>query len=160
MKNAETFETGCCPRFNPEPWDNKEITFKDKLFLKDHVNSLFHIPLNFGAVMERGVKKIEEAHAVASEQLVLSDETSLWGADVYIAVDKEVPKAHMEKISGTFLTKVFEGPYKNMGKNVEEMKTYVKSKGKESKKLYFYYTYCPKCAEAYGKNYTVILAQV
>ncbi|MBI2280680.1 MAG: hypothetical protein HYU68_08330 [Bacteroidetes bacterium] len=160
MKNPETFETGCCPRFNPKSWDNKEITFKDKLFLKDHVNSLFHIPLNFGAVMERGIKKIEAAHAVASEQLVLSDETSLWGADVYIAVDKEVPKAHMEKISGTFLTKVFEGSYRNMGKNVEEMKTYVKSKGKDVKKLYFYYTYCPKCAEAYGKNYTVILAQV
>lgn len=160
MENSETFETGCCPRFNPEQWENKEIEFKDKLFLKDHVNSLFHIPLNFGAVMERGVKKIEEAHAEAKEQLVLSDETSLWGADVYIAVDKEVPKAHMEKISGTFLTKVFEGPYKNMGKNVEEMKVYVNSKGKDVKKLYFYYTYCPKCAKAYGKNYTVILAQV
>lgn len=160
MKYSETIETGCCPRFNPAPWDNKEITFKDKLFFKDHVNSLFHIPLNFGAVMERGVKKIEAAHAMASEQLVLSDENSLWGADVYIAVDKEVPQAQMEKISGTFLTKVFEGPYKNMGKNVEEMEAYVKSKGKEVKKLYFYYTYCPKCAEAYGKNYTVILAQV
>ena len=160
MKNSETFETGCCLRFKTELWDNKEIKFKDKLFLKDHVNSLFHIPLNFGSVMERDIKKIEGAHAVSSEQLVLTDETSLWGTDVYIAVDKEVPQAQMEKISGTFLTKVFEGPYKNMGKNVDEIKAYVKSKGKELKKLYFYYTYCPKCAKAYGKNYTVILAQV
>jgi hypothetical protein len=27
-------------------------------------------------------------------------------------------------------------------------------------KLYFYYTMCPKCAKAYGQNYTVILAKV
>jgi len=24
----------------------------------------------------------------------------------------------------------------------------------------FYYTTCPKCAEAYGKNYVVLLAEV
>ena len=37
----------------------------------------------------------------------------------------------MKKISGTFLTKVFEGPYTKMGKYVEEMESYVKSKNKE-----------------------------
>jgi len=26
--------------------------------------------------------------------------------------------------------------------------------------MYFFYTTCPKCAEFYGKNYTVILAKV
>jgi len=40
------------------------------------------------------------------------------------------------------------------------MKGYVTSKGKELKKMYFFYTTCPKCAEFYGKNYTVVLAQV
>lgn len=160
MNGSETFETGCCPRFNPEPWQEKEITFDNKLFLKDHVTSVFHIPLNYGKVMERDITKIEKAGAKSKEQLVLTDENSLWGADVYFAVEKEVPQADMEKISGTFLTKVFEGSYNDMGKYIDEMKTYVKSKGKEIKKLYFYYTYCPKCAKAYGKNYIVILAQV
>ena len=28
------------------------------------------------------------------------------------------------------------------------------------KKMFFYYTTCPKCAKAYGKNYVVLLAQV
>ena len=51
-------ETGCCPRFNPEPWDEKEVTFQDKLFIKDHVISFFHIPLNFGKVMTRNLEKI------------------------------------------------------------------------------------------------------
>jgi hypothetical protein len=160
METSENFETGCCPRFKPELWQDKEIIFKEKLFLKDHVTSIFHMPLNFGKVMERDMAKIEKAHAQAKEELVLSDEKSSWGADVYIAVDKEVPEADMEKISGTFLTKVYEGPYKDMGKFVEQMKVYVQSKNKEIKKLYFYYTYCPNCAKAYGKNFIVILAQV
>jgi len=66
----------------------------------------------------------------------------------------------MASISGTFLTKVFEGPYQNVGKWVEEMKGYVKGKGKNLKKMYFSYTTCPNCAKAYGKNYVVLFAQV
>ena len=153
-------ETGCCPRFNPEPWDEKEVTWQNKLFIKDHVRSFLHIPLNFGQVMVKNMEMIEAAGALAPQPLMLSDEKSLWGADVYIAVGKEVPGAEMEGISGTFLTKVFEGPYKNAGKWMKEMKAYVKSKGREFEKMYFFYTTCPKCAEVYGKNYTVILAKV
>jgi len=66
----------------------------------------------------------------------------------------------MAKLSGKFLTKVFEGPYQNAGKWAVEMKDYVASKGKELKKLYFSYTTCPKCAKAYGKNYVVLFAQI
>lgn len=159
-KLYEKSETGCCLRFNPEPWNEREITLKDKLFLKDHVKSFFHIPLNFGKVMVKNMEKIHSANALSPEPLMLSDEKSLWGSDIYIAVNKEVPGARMEKISGTFLAKVFEGHYKNAGKWAEEMKGYVKSKGKELKKMYFFYTTCPRCAEFYGKNYTVILAMI
>jgi len=92
--------------------------------------------------------------------VLLSDEKSLWGADIYIAVAKDVPGAEMAKISGTFLTKVFEGPYKNMGQWIKQMKAWLESRAKEMKKVYFFYTTCPKCAKYYGKNYVVILAQV
>ena len=37
----ETNETGCCPRFNPEAWDEKEVTWTEKLFVKDKVRSFF-----------------------------------------------------------------------------------------------------------------------
>ena len=153
-------ETGCCPRFDPNPWDEKEVSFKDRLFLKDRVMSLFHIPLNFGQVMKRDMEKIQKAGALAPKPLMLSDSSSLWGTDVYIAVDKEVPGTNMEKMSGTFLTKVFEGEYKNMGKWTREMKGFVASKGKSMKNMYFFYTTCPACAKYYGNNYTVILAEV
>ncbi len=159
-KLYEDSETGCCPRFNPEPWENKEIVWKDKLFLKDRVRSFFHIPLNFGQVMVKNVEKIKNADALPPEPLMLSDENSLFGADIYIHTSKAVPDSEMTKVSGTFLTKVFEGGYNNMGKWVKEMKDYVKSKGKEMKKMYFFYTTCPGCAKHYGKNYVVILAEV
>jgi len=153
-------ETGCCKRFDPGPWDGKEIKWENKLFLRDHVRSVLHIPLNFGKVMVTNMEKIAQAGALAPEPVMLSDEKSLWGADVYIAVCKDVPGAQMTKISGTFLSKVFEGSYKDMGKWIEEMEVYAKSKSKEVKKMYFFYTTCPACAKIYGKNYTVLLAEI
>lgn len=66
----------------------------------------------------------------------------------------------MTTISGMFLTKVFEGPYKNVGEWMKEMREYVLQKDKELKMMYAYYTTCPKCAKKYGKNYVVLLAQV
>jgi hypothetical protein len=91
---------------------------------------------------------------------MLSDENSLWGADAYIAVSKDVPDSEMARISGTFLTKVFEGPYKDAGKWAKAMTEYVKEKSRQMEKMYFFYTTCPRCAKVYGKNYTVLLAKV
>ncbi|MFH1785926.1 MAG: hydrolase [Candidatus Micrarchaeota archaeon] len=158
-KLYEESETGCCNRFNSTPWNEKEIKWKNKLFIKDHVMSFFHIPLNFGQVIVKNIEKIKSADALG-EQLMLSDENSLFGSDIYIAVNKEIPGAKMEKISGTFLTKVFEGSYQNMGRWVSEMEEYTKSKKKKMSKMYFFYTMCPSCAKHYGQNYTVILAKV
>jgi hypothetical protein len=150
----------CCPRFNPEPWDEKTIVWKDKKFLQDRVTSLFHIPLNYGAVMTRSTRAVEAAGATTATRIILTDENSLWGADVYIETSKDIPDARMATLSGTFLSKVFEGPYKNMRTWINAMNAYVTAQGKQPRKLYFYYTTCPKCAKKYGKNYVVILAEV
>ncbi len=107
-KLYEEAETGCCPRFNPEPWDEKEITLQDRMFLKDRARSIFHIPLNFGGVMTK----------------------------------------NMEKISGTFLSKVFEGPYKDAGKWAKGMQEFIRSKGKDIKKMYFFYILIGTWADA------------
>jgi len=160
MDKVHDSETGCCPRFDREPWDEKEVKFDDKLFVKDHVRSFFHIPLNFSKVMARNMKKISSAGAMPPLPLMLSDEKSLWGADVYIAVAKEVPNTKMVRLSGTFLTKVFEGSYRDIRKWVSQMTQYVGSKKRRIEKMYFFYTTCPKCAAHYGKNYVVILAKV
>ncbi|MBT3377372.1 MAG: hypothetical protein HN742_06035 [Lentisphaerae bacterium] len=150
----------CCPPFDPEPWDEKELMWENRRFVKDRVISCFHIPLNFGAVMKRSIGLIEAAEAGPENMVVLADENSLWGADVYIEAIKDVPGARMATISGTFLAKVFEGPYRNMRKWIEEMKAFVEAGERTLGKMYFFYTTCPKCAKKYGKNYVVILAQV
>lgn len=150
----------CCPRFDPAPWDGQEHRWQERLFVKDRVRSVLSIPLNFGRVMTRNLRAIEAAGAGAESPLVLSDETSRWGADVYIAVSREVPGAEMATISGTFLSKAFEGSYKEMGAWIEEMKAHVEREGRRLQKLYFFYTTCPRCVKKYGENYVVILAQV
>lgn len=160
MTNKTNKSTGCCEPFNPQPWQNKEIVWKDKIFLKDHLTSFFHIPLNMGKKIIKNMELIEKAKAKAPQQLMLTDEQSPWGADIYIDVSRNVPGAQMAKLSGIFLTKVFEGPYQNVGKWAQEMKEYVDNKGRKLKKLYFSYTTCPKCAKVYGKNYVVLLAQI
>ncbi|MFA6035524.1 MAG: hydrolase [Candidatus Micrarchaeia archaeon] len=153
-------ETGCCPRFEPAPWDEKVVTFKNRLFLRDRVLSVFHIPLNFGSVMKRNMEKIVGAGALADAPLMLCDNDSLFGTDIYIAVSKEVPGAKMERMSGIFLSKVFEGGYEKFGKWMKEMGEFVQSRGKKLEKMFVFYTTCPACAKAYGRNYVVLLARV
>lgn len=156
----EKSATGCCPRFDPEPWDEKEIAIEDRLFLRDHVRTIFHIPVNFGRVMTRSAKKIREAQAEAPEPLLLCEDKSPWRTEVNIAVSRDVPDAELVRISGKFLAKAFEGPYRNIPKWIRAMQDFVKSRGKAIKKLYFYYTTCPRCAKVYGKNFVVILAEI
>lgn len=156
----ETAAKPCCERFDPATWEDRELTWNEKLFVKDRVRSFLHIPLNFGAVVRRNMALIEAAGAQEEPALMLSDENSPWGADLYIAVTKPVPSATPASLSGTFLSKVFEGPYQNVGRWMGEMHAHVAGKGRSLRKLYCYYTTCPKCAKTYGKNYVVLLAQV
>lgn len=149
----------CCPKFDPTPWQERWITLDGKLFVKDRVRSFLHIPLNFGGVMVRNMAKIQQADAEQPNMLLLSDENSLWGADVFLEVAKVVPGMQMASIAGTFLAQVYEGPYRDISKWVADMKRRVAAKGKTLQKLYFYYTTCPKCAKKYGKNYVVLFAQ-
>jgi len=160
MSNQPTKLTGCCEPFYPKPWQDKEITWKNKIFVKDHLTSFMHVPLNMSQKVTKNIELIERANAKAPQQLMLTDEKSLWGANIYIDVSKQVPGTQMATLSGTFLTKVFKGPFKNAGKWAQEMKKYVDSKGKQLIKLYFSYTTCPKCAKVYGKNYVILLAQI
>ena len=62
-------------------------------------------------------------------------------------------------MSGDYLTKVFEGPYKDAQKWEKEMKEIASARGKKVKKTYFFYTTCPQCAKYYGKNYMVAVSE-
>ena len=161
MKIPYPSETGCCTRFDPTPWDEKEHTWQQKLFIKDRVYSFLHIPLNFGKVVVRNMEKIDQAQAYTPKPPVfLCDEISPWKTELFIEISKNIPGAQTASISGTFLTKVFEGPFKQAPQWYKQMAEFVKSRGKEAQKIYAYYTTCPKCAKHYGKNYVVLAAKI
>jgi hypothetical protein len=152
--------TGCCPPFDPETFHEKEITWKNKLFVKERVHSIFHIPLDMGHQVAKAMRLIEESHAVAAQGLMLGDELSPWKSDLYIDVTKPVAGADMVSISGTFLTRVYEGAFRDAPQWAEDMREYCVARGRLPRKIYFGYTTCPRCAKAYGKNYVVLLADV
>jgi hypothetical protein len=153
-------DTSCCPEFDPKKWKKKKVTWRGKLFIKDKVFSFFHIPLNFGSVVKKNIKKLEDANATPKAVMILSDEKSPFYSNIYINTKKAIPKAKDVKVTGTFMTRVFEGPYKNMKQYIKEMEEYVKLQKKELKQMYFYYPACPKCSKKYGKNYVVLFAEI
>lgn len=158
MSSNENVE--CCPEFNPAPWDDKIVEWDNKKFIKDHVCTLFYMPMNFGKVMKRLSTKIDNAGACVTDWMCLSDHTSKWNMDVYLEVDKEVADAENTTISGKMFTKVYEGPFKDTGKWHKDFESILKTKNFTAKKIYMWYTTCPKCAKKYGKNYTVFVAQI
>jgi hypothetical protein len=157
-------ERQCCPRFDPDPWQDKEITWENKLFVKDTVVQFMHMPLprQLGKAVGSMWKKIEEAGATpdTDDFLMLAAESSPWKGEVYISVTKEVPNAENVRLSGTYITKVFDGPYNAVPKWIREIDQHASHRGKAVKKYYFYYTTCPKCARIYGHNYVVAFAEV
>lgn len=160
MENIYNAETGCCPRFDPTGWDESEQTWT-KNFATDNIKAFLHIPLDFGKVAMRVWQKILESKACTeTPPLFLCNDTSPWKTQLMIETAKDVPDANMTTISGTFLTKVFDGPFKDAPKWYKQMEQYVQSKGKQAEIIYAYYTTCPKCAKHYGHNYTVLLAKV
>lgn len=150
----------CCPKFDPEPWDGKVLEWKNKRFIKDKVFTFVYIPMNFGAVITRMMKKVEGSGAKTDRNLSLSDHTSKWNMDIYVAVDKEVEGADNVLLSGKYLSKAYEGDFKETAKWGEDFKNYAKEKGFDIRKWFMWYTTCPKCAKKYGKNYVVTIAEV
>ena len=164
--NSQTYEKEvrrsdeCCPRFDPGLWDEREVVWSDKLFLREKVRSFLHMPLNMGAAFRRGFGRLERAGAMPVHPIWLSDERSSWGADLLIEMDREIDGADAVRLSGTFLCKVFDGPFRNVGQWIGEMNQFTDSRGRKVEKLFFYYTTCPKCAKKYGHNYVVLVAKV
>ena len=154
--DASDNPTGCCPRFNPALWEDQQLHFENKLFVRATTRSVFHIPINMGRVFPRTMAAIEGADAQDMKQvLVLSRDLSTWRAEHLFAVTKNVPDHEMVRLSGNFQAKVFEGPYREAPHWYEELRTLGSNTPDSDPDIYFFYTTCPKCAKRYAKNYVV-----
>ncbi len=150
----------CCPEFDPAPWDEKLHEWTGKKFIKDSVLTLFYMPINFGSVMRRLHRKVEQQQAENPDWMGLADHTSKWNMDIYLAVNKEITDEKNTTLSGKFASKVYEGPYKETGNWNKDFQAWCSHKGLTPEKYYMWYTTCPKCAKKYGKNYVVIVAKL
>jgi len=152
----------CCPLFEPKRWDNKTHVWNNKLFLQDEVIQCMHIPLNMGGVVKRMFKKIQDADASldVKDFLMLCYDPSPWKSEIYMTVTKNVPGGKMATLSGTYRSKVFDGPYSGVPNWIKEMDAVLKEKGEKALKYYFHFAYCPKCMKKFGHNYCVAFAQV
>jgi hypothetical protein len=159
---TRTFETvePCCPPFDPEPWQDAEITWDKKKFLKDEVPCVVYVPITMSKHMAADREKIAAAGATSKDSLVVSDALSPWRMELLLSVDKDIPGSEMAEVSGTFLTHVFDGPYRDMPRWEHHMRMLAGARALPIEKLYFAYTTCPKCAEKYGHNYVIGLAKV
>ena len=153
-------DTGCCPQIDPSKWNTKILDWKEKKFVKGKVLTFMFMPLNFGSVITKMMKKVGEQNASTPDNLCLSDHTSKGNMNIYLAVDKEIEGLENITLTGKFLTRVYDGPFQDTGKWCEDFNNYAKEKNYNIKKMYMWYTYCPKCAKKYGHNYTVIFGEM
>lgn len=160
MSNQNSQNQECCPEFNPLLWNDIILEWDNKKFIKDKVCTLFYMPLNFGKAMTRLDEKLRNTNTICPEYLCLSEHTSMWNMNLYLAVDKEVQGAQNIILSGKYYCKVYEGNFNETGKWTKDFNTTAKEKGYSIDKLFMWYTTCPKCAKKYGKNYVVIIGRI
>lgn len=152
----------CCQAFDTKRWDEKTHHWKNKMFLQDDVFQIMHIPVNMSSVVKRMFAKIEKSKAAPKTEdfLMLCYDPSPWKSEIRMSVTKSVSDGKMDTLSGTFVSKVFDGPYHHVPLWIEQMDKYLDKQGLKAKKYYFHFAYCPKCAKKYGHNYCVAFAQV
>lgn len=150
----------CCPVFSPEPWDDKIIEWKEKYFIKEKSLTLFYMPVNFSGTMKKLFAQAEKAGACNADAIYLSEHTSKWNMNIWLSMDKEVPGAVTETLTGSFYCKVYEGSFSETGKWEQDFSSLAKSKGYSFIRRFSWYTTCPKCARKYGKNYVVLIGQL
>lgn len=154
-------ETGCCAVPDVGEWDGRVHELHQR-FIRMRTRSLFHVPLTMGRVM----KALDEAATRAGAQMpsdramVLSRDLSPWRAEQLYAVAAPVDGVENVVLEGTFVSRVFEGPYSQAPRWRADLVEYARSIGREADEVYFFYTTCPKCARHYGSNYVVVLGRL
>jgi len=138
IMSSDKNDFDCCPPFDPVPWDDKVLNWKNKSFIRDKVFTLFFMPVNFGAAMKRLNARVEKAGATVPDWLCLSDHTSKWNMYLYLAVDKEIPGADNMQLSGTFYSRVYEGNFNETGKWSADFELQANAKGIKIEKWYMW----------------------
>lgn len=163
--NEQTQNQECCPEFHPEKWDEKTFVWNNKKFVIDSMPALFHMPFpplisKKITRMWKSIKSSGSAEPEKTDTLVLFHDPTAFRSDILISVKKDVPGEKNAALSGTFVSRTFDGGYNAFPTFVREMDQYLSESGKKAKDYYVHYAYCPKCAKKFGHNYMILFAEV
>ncbi|MBU0528121.1 hypothetical protein KKE92_06570 [Candidatus Micrarchaeota archaeon] len=139
----------CCELISKKDWDNKTVKWKNKLFVKKHYFAFFYMPLGLDKALDTIMKHLHAKNNLAEEApIMVWRNEGMFGGDVYIAVKEKDSKYETDTISGTFVTRFYEGKdYKDVGNWFKLFKADVK----DTKEIISFYALCPGCAKKFGK---------
>ena len=155
----------CCPKFHSDKWDEKTFIWDHKKFIKASVPTLFHIPLPpmIGNRVTKMMKLAEDSKKLSADKeeiLLLFNDPSAFKSELFLSVTDTVPNAENITLSGTFMSKVFDGAFNAVPKFIKQMDAYLAKQDKKARNYYVHYAYCPKCAKEEGHNYMVLFAML
>ena len=161
----KTEDNECCPEFDVSKWDKNTFKWNNKLFIKESIPTLFHIP--FPPIIGKKMKKMfdlaDKANANFSDltdALVLFNDPSAFKSEIFYSVTNKVDGANNTDLSGEFIAGVFDGPYNTVPLHIKEMDKRLAAQNMIAKDYYIHYAYCPKCAKKFGHNYMILFAMV
>jgi hypothetical protein len=154
----------CCPKFKPELWDNITHWWNNKLFLKDAVPELFHIPLpgTYKHAITRMWNQADHCGAAPNKEdfLLLAHDPSSFKGELYMSITRDIPGANVVKLTGAFFSRVFHGGYGDVPRFLKEMTHSLAANKMRSAKDYVFFPYCPECSKKYGESYVVIISEI
>ncbi len=155
----------CCPKFEPKRWEEKTFEWEDKRFIKESIPTIFHIPFpkSIGKKVNKMMTLAENGDSLSDDELdtlLLFNDPTPYKSDMYLLVTENVPSAHNVKLSGTFISKVYDGAYHKAPKFMKQMKDYLRAQDRIVDDFYVHYAYCPKCSKKFEHNYMVLFAEL
>jgi hypothetical protein len=152
----------CCEDIDLSKWKLRRIVWKRKPFYVVRHGSFFHIPIGFGKAIIGGLEIVKKKYYTPSPEFVLSKETGWFSAKMMFPVNKaSTSDPNIEELTGTFVTRGFQGSYSQMGNFIRVFNEQVKQKfGKKPSELYFWYANCPKCAPKQGGPKIIIFGRI
>ncbi len=152
--------TECCPPFDPEPWDKQELHWENRRFVKDRVRSLLPHPAEHRHIGTARYRPDSSGRHFPETMVILSNENSLWGADVYIEVTKDIPVPTWRPSPERSSRRSSRGRIETLENGSKRCRITSGAKARERSNSTSSTPPAPSVQKKCGKNYVAILAQV
>lgn len=154
----------CCPVFDATKWNEQTFTWENKQFIRGTMPQILHF--SFPGLARRTMKKLWKQAADANAQpdredfLILTHDLSAFKGEIFMPVTHPVPGADNVRFSGTYFTKVFNGPFTLVPHYENQMDIILSHRHMLAKRYFFHSTVCPLCDRKLAVNSIVAFAEI